>query len=110
MLDEKNRKLGPDLERKYYYVKILKVVKVYKPFESFGELALITNKSRKAKLEVGSEEDAHFALLSKEDYNFAMRKVHAALLEEKMDFLRQFELFKLLSNSNLNSISYSMVE
>lgn len=38
--------------RIYYSVKILKVVKVYEPFESFGELALITNKRRKAKLEV----------------------------------------------------------
>lgn len=41
-----------NLERNFYCLNILKVVHVYKPFTSFGELALITNKKRKAKLEV----------------------------------------------------------
>ena len=53
-------------DRKYYYVNILKVVKTYKSFSSFGELALITNKRRAAKLE--AVEDTHFAILSKNDY------------------------------------------
>jgi CRP-like cAMP-binding protein len=44
----------------------MKQVKVYGDFTSFGELALITNKRRKAKLE--TIEDTHFAILSKEDY------------------------------------------
>jgi len=53
----------------------MKIIKVYGPFESFGELALITNKRRKAKLEVTGDEDAHFALLSKKDYKTALYKV-----------------------------------
>ena len=58
-------------DRKPYILSILKVVKIYKPFESFGELALITSKRRAAKLEVTGVCDAHFAVLSKEDYRKA---------------------------------------
>ena len=52
--------------RKYYYVNIMKVVKTYTEFGSFGELALLTNKRRKAKLEC--QTDTNFAVLSKHDY------------------------------------------
>ena len=62
-------------ERKYYQINILKTSRTYHPFESFGELALITNKRRKAKLVVTGDEDAHFALLSKKDYRTAIYKV-----------------------------------
>ena len=55
--------------RKYYYVNILKLVKTYEAYESFGELALITNKRRKAKLECSA--DTHFAVLSREHYREA---------------------------------------
>lgn len=58
-------------DRVPYLLSILKVVKIYKPFDSFGELALITSKRRAAKLEVTDECDAHFAVLSKEDYRKA---------------------------------------
>jgi len=44
----------------------MKVVKTYRDMTAFGELALITNKRRKAKLETAS--DTHFAVLSKNDY------------------------------------------
>lgn len=47
---------------------ILKVVHTYGPNESFGELALLTNKKRAAKLEVTGHSDAHFAILDKRDY------------------------------------------
>ena len=53
-------------DRKYYQINIMKVVKTYYEYGSFGELALITKKRRKAKLETSS--DTHFAILSKEDY------------------------------------------
>ena len=53
----------------------MRPVKIYEPGSSFGELALITNKRRKAKLEVSSESDAHFAILSKDDYKNAIFKV-----------------------------------
>lgn len=52
--------------RRYFFLNIMKQVKVYTDYTSFGELALITNKKRKAKLE--TIEDTHFAILSKDDY------------------------------------------
>ena len=53
-------------KRRYYYINIFKEVKKYGSFQSFGELALLTNKRRKAKLETLT--DTHFAVLSKFDY------------------------------------------
>ena len=58
-----------DNPRKYYFCNIMKLVKTYGPNESFGELALITNKRRKAKLVTST--DTHFAILSKVDYREA---------------------------------------
>ena len=43
-------------------------VKTYKPFESFGELALLKDRRRAAKIEVTSQSDAYFAVLSKKAY------------------------------------------
>ena len=55
--------------RKFYFISIMKVVKKYHEFESFGELALIENKGRRAaKLEVSAAGDAHFAVMSRRDY------------------------------------------
>lgn len=104
------KKKAQESVRQLYCLSILQVVKTYRPLESFGELALINNRRRKAKLEVADECDAHFALLSKKDYRSAIFRVQNQLLEEKMDFLRQYELFKNLSNAQLNSLSYGMVD
>lgn len=62
-------------ERKFYQLSILKPVKTYGPCTSFGELALLTNKRRKAKLEVKADCDAYFAVLNKKDYKNAIYKV-----------------------------------
>ena len=64
-----------DADRAYYSVSLLKPVKKYKPFESFGELSLITDKRRAAKLEVSEDGDAHFAVLSKKDYKNVQYKI-----------------------------------
>ena len=50
----------------------MKLVRTYKAHESFGELALITNKRRKAKLETA--ENTNFAILSKDNYREAQLK------------------------------------
>ena len=64
----------------------MKVVVTYLAKTSFGELALLTNKRRKAKLE--TSEDTHFAILSKKDYRTAQYKVQAQMLADKLNFLR----------------------
>jgi hypothetical protein len=47
----------------------MKLVKTYTAKTSFGELALLTDKRRKAKLETRA--GTHFAVLSKADYRAA---------------------------------------
>jgi len=86
----------------------MKVVKVYRDATSFGELALITNKRRKAKLETTA--DTHFAVLSKDDYRQAQYKAQTQMLKDKIEFLKNFDLFAKLSESNLSVLSYSMQE
>ena len=81
-------------DRKFYHISIMRTVKTYEPGSSFGELALITNKRRKAKLEVESDSDAHFAILSKDDYKGAIFKVQNQLLQQKMELLKKYDLFK----------------
>ena len=84
-------------QRKYYQINIMKVVKTYQEYGSFGELALITKKRRKAKLETQS--DTHFAILSKEDYLQAQYKAQNQRLKEKLLFLKNFDLFQMLTES-----------
>lgn len=86
----------------------MKVVRHYQPMTSFGELALITNKRRKAKLETAA--DTHFAVLSKADYRQAQYKAQNQVLKDKIAFLKNFDLFAKLSESNLSVLSYSMQE
>ena len=86
----------------------MKVVKVYENLTSFGELALLTNKHRKAKLE--TIDDTHFAVLSKADYRHAQFRVQNQMLKDKTEFLKDFYLFAKLSDTNLTSLSYSMKE
>ena len=105
----KQLKETPDQSyKKYYYCNIMKTVKVYETYGSFGELALLTNKRRKAKLE--TIEDTHFAILSKQDYRQAQGKAQNALLKEKTLFLKNFDLFAKLSESNLVNMSQYMEE
>ena len=48
-------------------------VDVYKPGQSFGELALINNSRRSAT--ITALEDSHFATLDKENFNKIMAKI-----------------------------------
>lgn len=86
----------------------MKLVKTYAQYGSFGELALITNKRRKAKLETLT--DTYFAVLSKEDYRQAQYKAQNQRLKDKVSFLKNFDLFSMLSDSQLSVLSYSMQE
>lgn len=97
-------------ERKFYYVSILQKVHVYKAFESFGELALIKNKRRAAKLEVNGTSEAHFAILSKKDYRLAYNKVQNEILQGKVEFLKQFQIFQSLTDHALSQLTYQTNE
>ena len=77
-----------DSERQEYILALLKPGHLYKPCESFGELALITDKRRAAKLEVTDDCDAHFAILSKKDFRTALYKIQLAGLQDNIKFLK----------------------
>jgi len=94
------------VKRKYYQMSILKKVVTYKPFESFGELALIQNKRRAAKLEVNGASDAYFAVLSKKDYRQAQYKAQNEILQSRIAFLRKFIIFQNLSDHALSGLTY----
>ena len=81
------------IKRKYYQISYLKRVVTYYPFQSFGELALIQNKRRAAKLEVTNASDAYFAVLSKKDYRQAQYKAQHEILQRNIAFLRKFIIF-----------------
>lgn len=85
-----------------------KQVVVYSKFTSFGELALLTNKHRKAKME--TLEDTHFAILTKDNYNKVQYRIQNQMLRDKINILKNYDLFSKLSTSNLSLISYSMKE
>lgn len=109
--------IDPDCEpdqqpvrRKYYYISMLRKVHTYKAFESFGELALIQNKRRAAKLEVNGSGDAYFAILSKKDYRQAQYKAQNEILQGKIAFLRKFVIFQNLSDHALSGLTYQMKE
>ena len=88
----------------------MKTIRVYKEYESFGELALINNKRRAAKLEVSQGGSAYFAVLSRRDYKMALSKNEQEDLISKKNFLRSYHIFKNMSDTALTSLVKSMVE
>lgn len=51
---------------------------------SFGELALISDKSRQATIQCLT--DCDFAVLKKDDFGRVLKKIEVKLANEKMDF------------------------
>ena len=93
------------IERKFYFISIMKTVKKYGEYESFGELALIENKGRRAaKLQVSNAGDAHFAIMSRKDYRATQAKAEMEVLSQKKAFLRSFFIFERLSDAALSSL------
>lgn len=88
----------------------MKTIRVYKEYESFGELALINNKKRAAKLEVSTRGSAFFAVLSRRDYRMALSKNEQEDLQNKKSFLKRFFIFRNMSDTALTSLVKAMVE
>lgn len=71
---------------------------------SFGELALISNKTRAATIRC--LENTHFAVLSKEGYEKVLGKIEHAKLNKLVDFLKSVPTFKHWSKSALLKLTY----
>ena len=83
-------------------------VTVLKKGDSFGELGLLNNKGRAAS--ILCKEDTHFAVLSKDDYERILLKIHQQKLAEKVDFLMALPFFGLCTNYAMQKLSYYFQE
>jgi CRP-like cAMP-binding protein len=77
---------------------------VLKAGDSFGELALISNKPRAAT--IYAREDCHFAVLSRTDYLRILSKIQDIQLTERVELLQRHPAFTTWSRSALQRLSY----
>jgi CRP-like cAMP-binding protein len=74
--------------------------KSFGPGTAFGEFGLMEGARRTAS--VVTEEDTHFVVLTKEDYDQTLAKYHEQIYREKIEFLKGLIYF---SDWNLTKLS-----
>jgi CRP-like cAMP-binding protein len=84
-----------------------KVVTVLGEGDCFGELALINNRRRAAR--VSSMDQCLLGVLKKGDYKTTIGLSIKQKIQDKQAFLKNFRLFKNVLNSHLYKLSYSMI-
>jgi len=72
--------------------------------DSFGELALISNKPRAAT--IYTREDCHFAVLTRTDYLRILSRIQDLQLTAKVELLQRHPAFFAWSRSTLQRLSY----
>ena len=73
------------------YVNVNKSVNSMKQGQSFGELALITNKPRAATIRCAT--GCHFAILNRESYHKCLGKIEQKRRQNLIDFVMELPLF-----------------
>ena len=73
---------------------------------AFGELALIYDKPRMAT--VKCIERCHFIVLSKTEYNHALKEIDRRKTNDLINFIKMLPLFKKLSRSKLINYTYNL--
>ena len=71
----------------------------------FGELALI-KAGKKRTATVITNEDSHFVVLDKESYLKAMGKAMQARLHERVEFLKNYNIFEGFNKTKLENLTY----
>jgi len=82
----------------------LKQLAVLRPGECFGELALIANMPRAAG--VVCREDAHLAVLDKNEYSRILAKEHEYQMRNKVELLQRHPIFARWTKGALQRLSY----
>ncbi|CAI2373239.1 unnamed protein product [Moneuplotes crassus] len=103
------------VERK---VCIMKEVSTLSDGDSFGELALLSNKSRAATIyckqdpnRSGFARNKHyFAILGRKDFQKTLGRAQKKQLQLKTDFLQNFKIFSHFTLQTLQKLSYYMEE
>ena len=73
--------------------------------KAFGELALINNKPRAAK--IVCLEECHFAVMSKSDYEKVLQKIEQKSINKFIDFLHPLPFFRTFTRTALGKLQYS---
>ncbi|CDW88479.1 cyclic nucleotide-binding domain containing protein [Stylonychia lemnae] len=72
--------------------------------QSFGELALITNKPRQANIMCLN--DCHFAVMNKQDYERVLQKMEMKVQVLKQEFLHGISFLRRWTRKNLQNLGY----
>lgn len=81
-----------------------RLLTVLKQGECFGEMALLSSQPRQAS--ILCREDAHFAVLSREDYTRILSKAHERIIRAKVEVLVKQPVFRKLSKGALTRLTY----
>ena len=73
--------------------------------DSFGELALLQEGNTRAA-SIVAREDSEFLTIDRKDYNSILRDVNESQISEKVNFLREMNLFKNVAFSTVQSVAY----
>lgn len=100
----KNKSIGTAILNKLLGFDSGEEVKILHPGDTFGELALISDKPRAATVVAKSR--VILGVLSKDVFQNLLRKYSEKSLFEKIDFLQSLPLFKTRTRTHLLKISY----
>ncbi|KAL4466991.1 hypothetical protein ABPG74_010588 [Tetrahymena malaccensis] len=87
------------------YYKGWNLIKLFGPGDAFGEIALLTKQRRTGTMIC--KQDTHIMSLSKEAFDKLLGKYHERVKQEKIGFLRQFQVFDGVPTSKLLSVIFS---
>ncbi|KAL4510175.1 hypothetical protein ABPG72_010368 [Tetrahymena utriculariae] len=88
------------------YYKGWNLIKLFRPGDAFGEIALLTKQRRTGTMIC--KQDTHIMSLSKEAFDKLLGKYHERVKQEKIGFLRQFQVFDGVPTSKLLSLIHDM--
>ena len=81
-----------------------RLLQILRPGDCFGELALIANKTRAAS--VLCREDAHFAVLDKDDYKRILAEIQGQSMTEKVETIKKYPVFGKFSEEGMRQLTY----
>jgi CRP-like cAMP-binding protein len=85
-----------------------KEIKILSDGDSFGELALLSNKSRSAT--VKCKEVSYFAVLSQRDYKRILRTDAEKAIHDRVEYLKKLPMFFGSNVKTLRNLAYMMTE